>query len=116
MKGERLMIVPGNPNGFCATISALRSPDGRKGVSFHTFSLPEDCCVLLLVKNLGRQMPESIVWEELEALGIHVQGVRQLRSGRHDQDATHDRPPNPHFVVSVARGDPFLNSAAYESL
>jgi hypothetical protein len=28
----------------------------------------------------------------------------QLRSGRRDHDATRDRPPTPHFVVSVARG------------
>jgi hypothetical protein len=49
----------------------------------------------VLVKNLGRQMPESVVREKLQALGIRVQGVVQLRSGR---------PPTPHFVVSVARG------------
>ena len=49
-------------------------------------------------------MPESIVREELEALGIRVQAVLQLRSGRRDQDAAKDRPPTPHFVVSVARG------------
>jgi hypothetical protein len=60
--------------------------------------------VRLLVKNLGRHMPESIVREELESLGIHVQGVTQLRSGRRDQDPTKDRPPITHFIVSVARG------------
>jgi hypothetical protein len=97
------MIVPGTADGIRATVSALRSLDGSKGVTFHTFSLPEDRCVHLLVKKLGRQMPESVVREELEALGIRVQGVMQLRSGRRDQDATRDRPPNPHFVVSVAK-------------
>ena len=49
-------------------------------------------------------MPESVVREELEALGIHVQGVLQLRSGRRDQDASKDRPLTPHFIISVARG------------
>jgi hypothetical protein len=44
---------------------------GSKGVSLHSFSPLEDCCVCLLVKNLSRQMPES-VQEELEVLGIHV--------------------------------------------
>ena len=44
-------------------------------MSFHTFTLPEDRCARLLVKNLGRGMPESVVREELETLGIHVQGV-----------------------------------------
>jgi len=75
-----------------------------EGVSFHTFMLPEDRCARLLVKNLGRGMPESVAREEFESLGIHVQGVTQLRSGRRDQDHTKDRPPNPHFIVSVARG------------
>ena len=75
-----------------------------EGVSFQTFTLPEDRCARLLVKNLGRSMPESVVREELETLGINVQGVTQLRSGRRDQDPTKDRPPTPYLIVSVARG------------
>jgi len=71
-------------------------------VSFHTFTLPEEHC-LLLVKNLGRGMPESVVREELEALDIHVQAVMKLRSARRHQDPAKDRPLNPHFIVSVAR-------------
>jgi hypothetical protein len=86
MKGERLMLVPNTADGFRATISALRSLDGSKGVSLHTFSLPEDRCGRLLLKNLGKHMPESVVREELETLGIHVQGFLQLRSGRRDKD------------------------------
>ena len=73
------MVVPSTANGFRAVVSALRSLDGGEGVSFHTFTLPEDRCVRLLVKNLGRGMPESVVREELEALDIHVQAVMQLR-------------------------------------
>ena len=53
-------------------------------VSFHSFTLTEDCCVRLLVKHLGRGMPESVVREELGALDVHVQAVMQLRSGRRD--------------------------------
>ena len=49
-------------------------------------------------------MPESVVREELETLGIHVQEVTQLRSGRRDQDPNKDRLPTPPFIVSVARG------------
>ena len=60
--------------------------------------------VRLLVKNMGRGIPESVVREELESLRIHVQGVTQLRSGRRDQDPTKDRPSTPHIIVSVARG------------
>jgi hypothetical protein len=48
-------------------------------VSFQTFTLPGDRCVRILVKNLGRGMPESVVREELEALDIHVQEVMKLR-------------------------------------
>jgi hypothetical protein len=58
----------------------------------------------LLVKNLGRGMPEKVVWEELESLNIRVQGVMQLRSGRRYQDPAKDHPPTPHFIISVARG------------
>jgi hypothetical protein len=76
LKAEKLMIVPGTADGFRATVSALRSFDGSKGVSFHTFSLPEDRQVRLLIKNIGRQMPESVVREELEAL------PRSARRGR----------------------------------
>jgi hypothetical protein len=34
--------------------------------------IPENRCVRLLVKKLGRVMPESVVREELELLDIHV--------------------------------------------
>ena len=61
-------------------------------MSFHTFTLPEDRCGRLLVKNLGWGMHESVVQEELETLGIHVQGVTQLRSGRRNHDPTKDHP------------------------
>jgi hypothetical protein len=100
LKAEKLMVIPSTADGFRATVSALRS---LEGVSFHTFSLPEDRCVRLLVKNLGKRMPESVVREELEALNIRAQGVTKLRSGRRDQDPTKDR-PSAHFIISVARG------------
>jgi hypothetical protein len=104
LKDEKLIVVPSTADGFRAAVSALRSLDGGKCVSFHTLTLPEDCCERLLVKNLGRVMPESVVREELESLNILVQGVTQLRFARRDQDPAKDRPPNPHFIVSVARG------------
>jgi hypothetical protein len=104
LKAEMLMVVPSTTDGFRSAVDALRSLDGKDGVSLHTFTLPEDRCVRLLVKNLGRGMPESVVREELDSLNIHVQGVSQLRSGRRDQDPAKDRPPTPHFIISVARG------------
>ena len=78
------MVVPSTADGFRATFSTLRSLEGKEGVSFHTFTLPEDRCVRLLVKNLGRGMPESVIAEELESLNIRVQGVTQhaLRPSR----------------------------------
>ena len=71
-------------------------------VSFHTFTLPEDRCVRLLVKNMGRGMPESVVREKLESLNICVQGVTQLRSGRRDQDpANGSLPPLLHCIIGA---------------
>jgi len=104
LKSEKLMFVQSTADGLRAAVSALRSLDGKDGVSFHTFALPKDRCARLLVKNLGRGMPESVVREELESLNICVQGVTQLRSGRRDRDPAKDRPPTPHFIVSVVRG------------
>ena len=104
IKREKLIVVPQTAEGFRATVSALRSLDGSKGVSFHNFSLPEDRCVRLLVKNLGRHMPEDVVREELENLGICVQGVLQLRSSLRNKEAAKARPLTPHFIVSLARG------------
>jgi hypothetical protein len=80
MKGEILILVPETADGFRATIGVLRSLDVSKGVTFHTFSLPEDQCVRLLLKNLGKCMPEAEIREQLEALHINVQAVMQLRS------------------------------------
>jgi hypothetical protein len=104
MKGETLMLVPETADCFRATIGALRSLGEDKGVSFHTFSLREERCVSLLLKNSGKRMPEAEIKEELEALHIRVQAVRQLRSKRRDQDPEKDRPLTPYFIVSVARG------------
>jgi hypothetical protein len=98
------MLVPQATDGFRATVSTLQSLNGSKGVSFHTFSLPEDRCVHLLVKNLGRQMSEGIVQEEMKTLGICVQAVLQLHSGHSDQEASNVRSLTPHFIVSVVRG------------
>jgi hypothetical protein len=57
LKGENLMVVPSTADGFRAALRALRSLDGKEGVNFHIFTLPEDRCVRLLVKNLGKGMP-----------------------------------------------------------
>ena len=103
LKAEKMMVVPSTTNCFRAVVSALSSLDGEVCMRLHTFTLPEERCVLLLVKNLERVLPKSVVREELEALEIHVQAVMQLRSGRRDQDPAKDRPLTPHFIVSVSR-------------
>jgi hypothetical protein len=69
----------------------LLSLNENKGVNFHT-SLPDDRCVRLLVKKLGRHIPEGAVREELENLGFCVQGFLQLHSGRGDQKVIKARP------------------------
>ena len=63
LKREELMVVRSTADGFRAVVSALRSLNGKDGVSFHTFTLPEDRCAQLLVKNLGRGRPKSVVRE-----------------------------------------------------
>jgi hypothetical protein len=57
IKAEKLMVVPSTADGFRVDVSALRSLDGGEGLTFHTFTLPEDRCERLLVENLGRGMP-----------------------------------------------------------
>jgi len=44
LKSEKLMVVPSTADSFRAAVSALLSLDGKEGVSFHTFTLPEDRC------------------------------------------------------------------------
>jgi hypothetical protein len=51
MRGEILMLVQETADGYRAITGALRSLGEDKGVKFHTFSLPEDRCVRLLLKN-----------------------------------------------------------------
>jgi phage head maturation protease len=48
------MFVPSTADGIRAAVNALLSVDGKEGVRYHTFTLPEDRCMRLLVKNLGR--------------------------------------------------------------
>ena len=84
LKDENLVVVPDKADGLRAAVSAVPSLDGKNGVCFHTYSLPEDHCVRLLIKNFGRSMPQSVVREEVGSLDINVQGVMQVRSGRRE--------------------------------
>jgi hypothetical protein len=95
IKGKKLILVPRTAEGFRATGSGLRFLDESNGVSFYTFSLPKDRCVRLLVKNLGRHMPEDVVREELRSLGNCIQGILQLLSGCLDQEAAKAHPLTP---------------------
>jgi hypothetical protein len=49
-------------------------------------------------------MLEGIVKVELENLGVRLQAVLRLRSGRRGQETSSAHPLTPHFIVSVARG------------
>jgi hypothetical protein len=60
---EKLVVVPATGDGFTAAVSALRSLDGKIGVSFHTYSLPEDCCVSLIIKILARECLRASCWD-----------------------------------------------------
>jgi hypothetical protein len=77
------MVVPSDADGLRAVVNALWSIDGKKVVSFHIYSFPEDYCVRFLVKNVGKRMPENFVREEQESLNI---SVMQLRSGCREQE------------------------------
>jgi hypothetical protein len=52
------MLVPENCDGFQATVSTLLSLD-KNEVSFYAFSLSEDLCICLLLKNFGKCMSEA---------------------------------------------------------
>jgi hypothetical protein len=98
-----MILDPRTVDGYGARVSTLRSLDGSKIVRFYAFSLPEDRCLCLLVKTLGRQMPEEVVQKKLGILWICVQGVVQHRSGRRDQEASNARPLTLNFIFLVAR-------------
>ena len=74
--------MPDTADCVQATVTALRSIEEGKGVSFQTYSVPDDRTVRLLMTNLGRKMPQSDVREELEMLCVPVVLVLQLRSHR----------------------------------
>jgi hypothetical protein len=78
LKGEILMLVPEIADAFRATIGAWWSLHEREGVSFHTFPLPEDQCVRLWLKNVGKRMTEAEIREELKALHLNAWAVKQL--------------------------------------
>jgi len=103
LNDEKLIVVPSTAVGFRVAVSLLRSLAENEGMIFQTFTLLVECCVCLLVKNLGRGMPEIVVREKLESLNICVQGVTQLRSAPRDADPTNCHLPNPLFV-SVSLG------------
>jgi hypothetical protein len=60
VNAKKLMVVPSKADGFRVIFRALRFLDGWECVSFHTFSLPDERCVRLLVKNLGERMAEKV--------------------------------------------------------
>lgn len=110
-KAERLIIVPKTAHGFQANIAALRSLDGGKGVSFHSFSVLENRTMGLQVKNVDKSMLESVVQKEVGALGNSDQGAMQLRSGSRSQDGKKGRSQTPTSLCRCHE-DPRLQSCA----
>ena len=70
LKDEKLMVVLLTAEGITAEVCTLRSLDGKDGVNFHTFKLTKVRCVPLMVKNLGRGLPQYVVQEELQSMNI----------------------------------------------
>ena len=79
IQDEQLIVDPSAADGLTATLNALRSLDGLYGVSFNTFTFPQNRCARHLVKKLSRCMPDSIVREELQSLNFRVPGVTQMQ-------------------------------------
>ena len=104
MQGDKLVLVPNKAECFRVTVRMLRSIDTSKGVAFHNYRLPEEKCTRLLILDLGKNVPEQDVREELEILEIPVQLVLQLHSQHRDPDPAKDRFLTLHFIVTVARG------------
>jgi hypothetical protein len=99
IKGEKLMTVPRTADGFRSTVSAC-DPLMEQKCSMSFISRRIAAC--LLIKNLGRHLPEDFVLGELAALGIRDQGVLQLHYGRLTRKLPKPAPQIPHFtVVSV---------------
>jgi lauroyl/myristoyl acyltransferase len=73
-KGEFVMLVPKTADDF-QPLSACCSLSAR--VRVYVFTLGGSVQHLLL-RNLGKCMPESNICELLEVLHIHVQAVMQL--------------------------------------
>jgi hypothetical protein len=59
MKGKCLMLLPKTVDGYWTTIGAQQSLGESEGVSCHTFSLPEDQYMCLLLENLRKRMPKA---------------------------------------------------------
>ena len=73
------MVVPSTAFSFRAAVSALWSLDGG-GCVFSDLHVPLGPLCTTSGEDSRPGMPESVVREELESLGIHVQGVTQRRS------------------------------------
>jgi hypothetical protein len=93
-----VMLVPETTDSFLANIGALWSL-GEGEVVSHLFT-PEDRCVSLLLKNLGKRMPKDETREELEAQHIDVHAFMQLPLRPRKQDAA-DRLSAPQFIASA---------------
>jgi hypothetical protein len=69
-KVQYLMLVPDTADGFRSAIGALQTLDESQGVSSGTYSLPEDRCLRLLLKNFCKRTTESENREELKACPV----------------------------------------------
>lgn len=92
------MVEPETADGVRAAVSALRYLDVIRGVTFHVL-LPDNRCIRLVVKILGKRMSTCVVCDGLQPLGICV---IQLHSGRRDQN---QNPKSTELVPPLKRND-----------
>ena len=84
-------------------------------MSFHNFSLPEYRCVRLLVKNLGKEMPGSLVRVEMGSWAF----VSKESYCSVPAAATRILPrtaTNPHFIVCGARSGGRQSALSHRAL
>jgi hypothetical protein len=79
------LVVPSTADGFRATVSGMGSVDGKEGVNFHTFSLPEDRCVRVLFRtsaNAYLRASSERSWKTCTSCSeFHAAPLRPPRSG-----------------------------------
>ena len=103
--GRNVGCRSGHSRRFRVAVSGLRSLDGENGVNFHTYSLPEDRCVRLLIKTSAEGCLRTSCCRSDEPR------VQRTRSGSGQGPSSH-----PHFIVSDAGHGSVQGASSHRAL